>query len=82
MDTGFPERSCSNGGGETPSQKALDFKKFPAWLKAWRKIDSATRQAYHLTELLTGTRPGELARLRWADVKHNERNLVPGIRAE
>jgi integrase len=63
---------------ETPSQKALDFKKFPAWLKAWRKIDSATKQAYHLTELLTGTRPGELARLCWADVRHNERNLVIG----
>jgi integrase len=63
---------------ETPSQKALDFKKFPAWLKAWRKIDSATRQAYHLTALLIGPRPGELARLRWADVKHNERNLVIG----
>ncbi|MEO6783592.1 MAG: integrase family protein [Bradyrhizobium sp.] len=63
---------------EMPSQKALDFKKFPAWLKAWRKIDSATRQAYHLTALLLGPRPGELARLRWADVKHNERNLVIG----
>jgi integrase len=63
---------------ETPSQKALDFKKFPAWLNAWRKLDSATRQAYHLTALLIGPRPGELARLRWADVKHNERNLVIG----
>ena len=63
---------------ETPSQTALDFKKFPAWLKAWRKIDSATRQAYHLTALLIGPRPGELARLRWANVKHNERNLVIG----
>jgi integrase len=80
-DISLPARlptSAVEFNDETPSQKALDFKKFPAWLKAWRKIDSATRQAYHLTELLTGTRPGELARLRWADVKHNERNLVIG----
>ena len=80
-DISLPARlptSAVEFNDETPSQKALDFKKFPAWLKAWRKIDGATRQAYHLTELLTGTRPGELARLRWADVKHNERNLVIG----
>lgn len=80
-DISLPARlptSAVEFNDETPSQKALDFKKFPAWLKAWRKIDNATGQAYHLTELLTGTRPGELARLRWADVKHNERNLVIG----
>jgi integrase len=74
-DISLPSRlptSAVEFNDETPSQKALDFKKFPAWLKAWRKIDSATRQAYHLTELLTGTRPGELARLRWADAKDNE----------
>jgi integrase len=80
-DISLPARlptSAVEFNDETPSQKALDFKKFPSWLKAWRKIDNATRQAYHATELLTGTRPGELARLRWADVKHNERNLVIG----
>jgi hypothetical protein len=80
-DISLPARlptSAVEFNDETPSQKALDFKKFPAWLKAWRKIDNATSQAYHLTELLTGTRPGELARIRWADVKHNERNLVIG----
>lgn len=80
-DISLPARlptSAVEFNDETPSQKALDFKKFPAWLKAWRKVDNATSQAYHLTELLTGTRPGELARMRWADVKHNERNLVIG----
>ncbi len=80
-DISLPARlptSAVEFNDETPSQKALDFKKFPAWLKAWRKIDSATKLAYHLTALLTGTRPGELARLRWANVKHNERNLVIG----
>jgi integrase len=63
---------------ETPSQKALDFKKFPAWLKAWRGIDSGIRKAYHLTGLLVGPRPGELARLRWSEFKDDERNLVIG----
>ena len=61
---------------EKPSQKALDFKKFRAWLKAWREIDSGIRQAYHLVGLLVGPRPGELARLRWADVRDNERSLT------
>jgi hypothetical protein len=36
---------------------------------AWSKIDSAIRQAYHLTGLLIGARPGELARRRWRDYK-------------
>jgi integrase len=56
----------------------LGFRDFPKWLKAWRQIESTTRRAYHVTELLTETRLGELARLRWADVKHNEPNLVVG----
>jgi integrase len=80
-DISLPARlptSAVEFNDETPSQKALHFKKFPAWLAAWRKIQNATQQAYHLTELLTGTRPGELARLRWADVKHNEQTLVIG----
>ncbi|QPF91484.1 tyrosine-type recombinase/integrase [Bradyrhizobium commune] len=61
---------------EKPKQAALEFKGFPAWLRAWRKIDNAIRQAYHLTGLLTGARPGELARLRWEDYSDNERLLV------
>ena len=63
---------------ETPSQKALDFKKFPAWFKAWCAIDSGIRQAYHLTGLMVGPRPGELARLRWSDFKESEGTLVIG----
>jgi integrase len=80
-DISLPARlptSAVEFNDETPSQKALEFKKFPAWLVAWRKIKNATQQAYHFTELLTGTRPGELARLRWSDVKHNEQLLVIG----
>jgi integrase len=61
---------------ERPSQKALPFKGFPAWLKVWRKIDNAVRQAYHMAGLLIGARPGELARLRWNAYSDNERILV------
>ncbi|MCG2629735.1 hypothetical protein L6654_24225 [Bradyrhizobium sp. WYCCWR 13023] len=61
---------------ERPSQKALSFKSFPDWLRAWRKIDNAIRQAYHLCALLIGSRPGELARLRWDAYSDNERTLV------
>jgi integrase len=61
---------------ERASQKALDFKAYPVWLDAWRKIDSGIRQAYHLTSMLTGGRPGEIARLKWAAYRDNERQLV------
>jgi integrase len=61
---------------EKASQKAIDFKAFPAWLEAWRKIDSGIRQAYHLTGLLTGARPGELARLKWGAYSDNEQQLT------
>jgi integrase len=63
---------------EEASQAALPFKAFPKWFEAWRKIDSAIRQAYHLTGLLTGVRPGELARRRWRDYSDNERTLTIG----
>ena len=63
---------------ETPSQRGLAFKDFPKWCMAWEKIESPIRRAYHLTELLTGTRPGELARMKWTDVRPKSRSLVIG----
>jgi integrase len=63
---------------EEASQAALPFKNFPRWYEAWCKIDSAIRQAYHLTGLLTGARPGELARRHWRDFSENERTLTIG----
>jgi integrase len=70
--------SAIDWNDETPSQKALAFKAFPAWLAAWCDIDSAIRQAYHLTGLLTGARPGELARRHWRDYSDTERTLIIG----
>ena len=49
----------------------------PAWLKAWRAIEvwpkAPARKEYHLFCLFTGMRPGEVARIRWRDVKPRER---------
>jgi integrase len=63
---------------ETPAQKGLAFKDFPKWKTALDKIGSPIYRAYHLCGLLTGARPGELARLRWEDVKPRERLIVIG----
>ena len=61
---------------ETPSQKGLAFADFPNWCEAWEKIKFPIRRAYHLTALLTGARPGELARLKWTDVKPRSRSII------
>ena len=43
---------------------------------AWSKIESPIHRAYHLLAILTGARPGELARLKWSDVRPRQRSLV------
>ena len=52
---------------EKGEQKCMMAAGFPAWFAAWFRIPNATRRGYHLTGLLTGARPGELARTRWRD---------------
>ncbi len=42
---------------------------FKNWANAWRKIENPTRKAYHLLACLSGQRPGELARLKLADIQ-------------
>ncbi len=51
---------------------------FPAWFEAWQNIPNATRKGYHLTNLLTGCRPGEFARTRWCDFDREAHVLVIG----
>ncbi|WP_338830428.1 integrase family protein [Bradyrhizobium sp. 27S5] len=58
------------------SQKVLDFEVFPKWRIAWEKIENPVHRGYHLTGLLTGIRPGELANLRLDDVDLEKRMLV------
>jgi integrase len=61
---------------EGRSQKALAFADFPRWREAWDRIASPTRKAFQMINLLSGARPGELSRLRWADVLPRERCFV------
>jgi integrase len=58
------------------SQKVLDFGVFPAWRAAWEKLPSEVHRGYHLTALLTGIRPGELANLRLGDIDLRNRMLI------
>jgi integrase len=53
---------------EEPKQAGMTPAEFKAWAVAWRKIENKTRKAYFLAAILTGARPGELARVRLADV--------------
>ena len=61
---------------EKRSQRALAFADFPKWQKAWQVIKSPTRRAFQRINLLAGCRPGELSRLKWADVLPRERRFV------
>lgn len=61
---------------EHRSQKALAFGDFPKWQKAWQAIETPTRKAFQRLNLLCGARPGELSRLKWADVLPRERRFV------
>jgi integrase len=61
---------------ETRSQNALDFADFPKWFAAWGEIESPTRKAFQMVNLLSGCRPGELARLKWSDVLPRSRCFV------
>jgi integrase len=61
---------------ETPRETGLEFSDYPKWAAAWRKIENPVRRAFQLTSILTGGRPGELARLKWADVHPRTRSFV------
>jgi integrase len=61
---------------EERSQDALAFADFPKWRQAWEAVESESRKAFHKLNLLCGARPGELARLQWADVLPRERCFV------
>ena len=57
-------------------------RRFPEWFSAWNKIDNPVRKAFHLAELLTGARPGELARLRYGDIDTENNVLVIATKAK
>lgn len=55
----------------------MGAKDFPEWLLKWRTL-SPIRQSYHLVGLLTGARPGELARTPWSNLDTRTRTLTIG----
>jgi len=61
---------------ETGEQKGLAAADFPAWHAAWKKMTNATRKGYHLCNLLTGCRPGQLAAVCWRDFDAKAHRLV------
>ncbi len=85
-DPSLPERDpCSavEYNQEHRSQNALAHADFPKWRAAWEKIDSPIRRSYQMIGLLSGCRPGELAKLKWSDVLPRERCFViRGAKAE
>ena len=50
---------------ERSLRKGMPAKGFAAWYEVVQGLPSPVRRAYHLCNLLTGTRPGELARTTW-----------------
>lgn len=62
------------------ADKAIPFQDFPKWAKQVDEIEkhNAVRAAHHRLCVLLGMRPGELARLRWADVDCRKRTLTVG----
>jgi integrase len=56
---------------------AMGLPDFPQWLEKWRTLPPI-RRAFHLTGLLTGARPGELARTPWKNLDIRTRTLTIG----
>jgi integrase len=63
---------------EAGEQKGLGVRDFPKWFEAWEAIKSPTHRAFHMVNLLTGARPGELSRTRWQDLDPDADTLTIG----
>jgi integrase len=83
LTRGLPPALPTSGVDFNKEQaREVTAKELRSLATAWRKIDSKNRQAFHLLGLLTGCRPGELARLKWDGVRPRERvMIIPGAKA-
>ena len=78
-DVSLPQRDPTSAvefNKEQRSQDALALADYPKWRAAWGKINSPIRRSYQMVGLLSGCRPGELAKLKWADILPRERCFV------
>ena len=77
------------------AKRSMKRRDFPLWLAAWRALPdapppsyrkgmwAATRKEYFAFCLFSGARPGEVARIRWRDVKLAERVVeIPAAKAD
>ncbi len=62
---------------ERGEQKGLDVRDFPKFKAAVEKLPPI-RRAFHMANLLTGARPGELSRVRWQDISSDGETLTIG----
>jgi integrase len=79
LDRSLPPHSPTSAvefNAERRSQNAMKFTDFPKWWKAWDDIESPSRKAFQMINLLAGNRPGELSRIKWRDVLPRERCFV------
>lgn len=78
----LPTAACRMTGEKWQKDRGKDkpglpWGDFPKWREACQKL-SPIRAAYHLTNLLTGARPGELARTPWSNYNAEARMLTIG----
>jgi integrase len=79
LNVSLPARLPTAGIEFNPEQisgQTMKFAQFKAWREAWERIESPIHRSFHLTNLLTGCRPGELSRLRREDIKPAERAFI------
>lgn len=68
---------------ERREQKGMTARDFPTWYQQWQAIANATHRSFHLTNLLTSARPGELGRVRWRDYdRENDLLVIPFAKEE
>jgi len=63
---------------ERRANKAIPFEEFAGWAKEVALIPNPVRGAFHRMCVLTGMRPGELARLRWDGIDCRKRTMTVG----
>jgi integrase len=57
-----------NWRGYVPRSDPIDYDQLPTWWKGIKASDNAVRRDANIAAILTGLRPEDVARLRWANV--------------
>lgn len=77
LNCGLPAELPTSGIRFNKEQtRKVTARELQTWRAAWEKIENKNRRAFHMLNLLTGSRPGELARLEWPDVSPSDRLII------